>query len=88
MSLSLICIRPTMIYTYLYSCRTSHILPCACYVREQFLLSPNSTGSTGAILTIPEDKHYSLNKTTLAMRARHADLKHMLTSWPNVDEMK
>ncbi len=77
-----------MIYTYLYSCRMSHILPCACHVREQFLLSLNSTRWTGAILTIPEDKHYSLNKTTLAMRARRADLKYTSTPWPSVDEMK
>ncbi len=66
----------------------SHILPRACHVREQFLPSPNSTGWTGAILTIPEDKHYSLNKTTLAMRARRVDLKHTSISWPSVNEMK
>jgi hypothetical protein len=73
MSLSLIGIRPTMIYTYFYSSQNDYILPRACHVREQFLLSPNSSGWTGAILKIPEDKNYSLNKTMLVMSARHAD---------------
>jgi hypothetical protein len=75
MSLSLIGIRPTMICTYLYSCRMSHVLPRAYHVREHFIPSPNSTEWTGAILTIPEDKHYSLNKTMLARRARTCRFK-------------
>ncbi|BAF24167.1 Os08g0518600 [Oryza sativa Japonica Group] len=47
---------------------------------------------TGAIPSLSKfyrmDGGYSLNKITLAMRARRADLKHTSTSWPSVDEMK
>lgn len=66
----------------------SHIASCMSCTGAISSLSKFYRMDGRAIPTILEDRHYSLNKITLAMRAKRVDLKHTSTSWPSVDKMK